>query len=192
MNEYLLELKVKNNYLSEKMKAFGIKSQSELARFCEVTPQAAGLIMNMKEAPYNTRGEMRPYVAKVLDALFCSLEDLYPPEQLKRSLDKNIYTATVQAEELRAMLSSEISIAGVIEHAETVDALEKAIDSSMNERHAKVLRMRFFEEKTLKEVGQELGVTGARIREIEAKGLRLLRRANTDDKKKLHACMDAL
>lgn len=191
MKEYLLELKVKNNYLSEKMKGLGIKNQSELARYCGIRATEAGSIMNMKETPHNTRGKLRPYVGKVLDALYCGVEDIYPPEQLVRSLDKNTYKATFQAEELRVLLSSEVSIAGVIEHSETIEALEKAIDSSMTPRYAKVLRMRFFEGKTLNEVGKELGIGGQRVRQIEASGLRRLRNPNSDERKKLRDCVDA-
>ena len=189
MKEYLLELKVKNNYLSEKMKEHGIKSQAELARYCDISQSQAGVMMNMKETPYNKSGKLRPYLGKVLNALLCSVEDIYPPEQMERSLDKNIYRAAVQAEELKVMLSSEASIDGLVEYSETVDALERAIDSSMNERHAKVLKMRFFEERTLEQVAKELGVGRVRIKQMEQKGLRVLRSPTNDEKKKLHECV---
>lgn len=47
--------------------------------------------------------------------------------------------------------------------------------SSMTEREMLVIKLRYFEQKTLKEVGEILGITGSRVREVEAKGIRKLR-----------------
>ena len=51
---------------------------------------------------------------------------------------------------------------------------------TLNKREAKVIAMRFGLEgnvqHTLEEVGQQLGVTRERVRQIEAKALRKLRR----------------
>lgn len=47
--------------------------------------------------------------------------------------------------------------------------------SHMTEREMLILKLRYFEQHTLKETGDMLGVTGARIREVEAKAIRKLR-----------------
>ena len=52
--------------------------------------------------------------------------------------------------------------------------LDKAL-STLSPRESEILRMRFVERKTLNEVGKELGVTGERIRQQEAKGIWKLR-----------------
>lgn len=52
--------------------------------------------------------------------------------------------------------------------------LDKAL-STLFPRESEILRMRFVEKKTLNEVGKELGVTGERIRQQEAKGIWKLR-----------------
>jgi RNA polymerase primary sigma factor len=58
------------------------------------------------------------------------------------------------------------------------EELEDALNA-LTHREARVLRMRFGlggqEEHTLRDIGQKLGVTRERIRQIEAKGLRKLR-----------------
>jgi RNA polymerase primary sigma factor len=58
------------------------------------------------------------------------------------------------------------------------EELEDALNA-LTHREARVLRMRFGlegqEERTLRDIGQKLGVTRERIRQIEAKGLRKLR-----------------
>lgn len=55
----------------------------------------------------------------------------------------------------------------------------KKVMLSISPREEKVLMMRFFEDKTLEEVGRALGIGPARIRQIEAKGLRKLRRPSS-------------
>lgn len=58
--------------------------------------------------------------------------------------------------------------------------LSKAINSLRNERSGErlitVIRMRFWENATLQDIGDSLGVRNERVRQIEAKALRLLRR----------------
>jgi len=54
------------------------------------------------------------------------------------------------------------------------DSLRNTVDS-LPEELAAVIRMRFFERKTLKETGQQLGVSMERVRQIEANAVRKLR-----------------
>ena len=46
---------------------------------------------------------------------------------------------------------------------------------SITERERKVLMLRYYEQKTQKEVGKIFGITGSRVREIEAKAIRKMR-----------------
>ena len=50
--------------------------------------------------------------------------------------------------------------------------------SRLNEREKRVLRLRFYQQKTLREVGQEIGTQPERARQIEAKAIRKLRHYN--------------
>ena len=58
--------------------------------------------------------------------------------------------------------------------------IEENLDSLTDEREAKVLRLRFgigtHEEHTLEQVGEGMGLTRERIRQIETKALEKLRK----------------
>lgn len=59
-------------------------------------------------------------------------------------------------------------------HKQMQEAMETAL-SSIPEQYADVLRMRHYEGLTLAEVGEIRGVAAERVRQMESKGLRLLR-----------------
>lgn len=62
----------------------------------------------------------------------------------------------------------------IVEYSLMRDALEEQLDTLLP-REALILRLRFFDELTLKQIGEICKVTPERIREIEAKALRKLR-----------------
>jgi len=71
-------------------------------------------------------------------------------------------------------------------HAPEVSIVAKAMPrnkSQLNQREAMVIAMRFGlmgnTDHTLEEIGQQLGVTRERVRQIEAKALHKLRRNET-------------
>lgn len=59
-------------------------------------------------------------------------------------------------------------------HKHLQEAMEKAL-SAIPEQYADVLRMRHYQGLTLSEIGEIRGVAGERVRQMESKGLRLLR-----------------
>lgn len=63
-----------------------------------------------------------------------------------------------------------------LDHLDDATTVEIALTMSrLTEREKKVLRMRYKGMHTLKVIGDEIGITGNRVREIEAKALRKLR-----------------
>lgn len=72
-----------------------------------------------------------------------------------------------------------------LEKDQKIVYLKKAIDEELTEREKKVLRLRFgFEtnsDLTLEDIGKQFGVTRERIRQIEAKALRKLRKGKYSD-----------
>jgi RNA polymerase sigma factor (sigma-70 family) len=70
-----------------------------------------------------------------------------------------------------------ISAEDALYRAQLHDAMEKAL-SAIPEQYADALRLRYFDGLTLEGAGEVRGVSGERIRGLENKGIRLLRRSN--------------
>ena len=63
-----------------------------------------------------------------------------------------------------------------IYHEELHDALEEAL-SKLADREADVLRRRYYEDKSLRGIGEEIGVHAERVRQIEAGAIQKLRKS---------------
>ncbi len=64
-----------------------------------------------------------------------------------------------------------------LEHEQNKEAVKAAM-RRLNKREQQVLRMRFMEDHTLEEVGRHLGITKERVRQIQAKALDKVRKAD--------------
>jgi RNA polymerase primary sigma factor/RNA polymerase sigma factor len=92
--------------------------------------------------------------------------------QIKRSKDKVLFEDNKALESVKSHdiyqndLDKQSVIRTVLQAVECLDERDKFI-----------IRNRFFEHKTLKELGQQLGITKERVRQIEIRSLRILREA---------------
>lgn len=83
------------------------------------------------------------------------------------------------------------SLGGVIpEYQAWIDEEIEVAMAKLSERFRDVLRMRFWDRMTLREIAGILGVTHERIRQIEAKALRILR--HPDNSKPLEEAIFAI
>jgi len=180
MKDYRLEIKIKNNYLYEKMQEYGISTASELARVVGLGPSVIGDILNLKVTPYTNKGTVRSSIQCLCDFFSCNPEDLFPAQHIFDPLTVNQGAIQANIGELMSsnLLESAHNPDLLVEITEQKEAIEKTLDQ-LTLREKKVLELRFGlgeeAECTLKEVGIKLGVKAERIRQIEAKALRKLR-----------------
>jgi len=183
MKDYRLEIKIKNNYLYEKMQEYGISTASELARVVGLGPSVIGDILNLKVTPYTNKGTVRSSIQCLCDFFSCNPEDLFPAQHIFDPLTVNQGAIQANIGELMSsnLLESAHNPDLLVEITEQKEAIEKTLDQ-LTLREKKVLELRFGlgeeAECTLKEVGIKLGVKAERIRQIEAKALRKLRHPN--------------
>jgi len=175
MEDYRLIIRVKNNLLYTKMVEHGFDTQSELARVTGLSAGIIGEIANLKIGAFNADGKQSKATQALCDYFGCLPEDIYPPEVLHVGIPKNVIERVVSSQEVAGYLKQqEIDPAYQLENSVDNDFLKQQINR-LTPREQKVIKARFYDDKTLQDVGSELGVSGTRIREIEAKALRRLR-----------------
>lgn len=181
MSDYELQISVKNAPLLNLMRKNGITKLTQLAELADVGYQQLCSFANLKMTIYNTRGEVRPTPAKVSDFFNVMPEELAPEPQHYTPLSKNKVSVQLNAEQMFALTNqTEIDPVALFTEGEMQKNVHKMLER-LTPREKKILTKRYFEEQTFREIGNDLGITGARVREIEAKAMRQVRRNLWDD-----------
>ena len=193
INEYRIKVTVRNNLILSAIENAGHKSVTAFCRHVGLGITAMTELIGMRKPPINANGEFNP-IAKLLMEELCALPtDLWTSEQLTLKLARNSAQRSVSAEGMRAALGMHAEEMlelmkpddldeNVLKH-EMVTVVQEQLDS-LTPRESKVLRMRFgigCEEYTLEEVGKMFDVGSERIRQIEAKALRKMKRPDRAD-----------
>lgn len=180
--DYRVEVKVKNNNILRKIEEAGYKTVGE---FCRLNNRPSwqsriGDYVNLKATPINASGDFFPHIYEMSNILNCSPEDLFTETQLQTAMETNKRTVEVNEAEMRFMIEntpSPLLLEDQI-HAERLPDKIETLLKKLTLREEKVIRLRFGidgEPQTLQQIGETFNVTGARIREIEAKALRKMR-----------------
>jgi RNA polymerase sigma factor (sigma-70 family) len=181
-NDYLVEIKIKNNWLMKKIKEKGYENGNQFAKAHSLQPTMVNSYLSFKEAPYNKKGEWRHSFIRISEALRCLPEDICPPQHLEKVLKKNKSTFEASLNDISGYLTGNQDTAMPaierIVREEDFSGISSALQA-LTPREERVIRCRFGMtsdgEMTLADVGQQLGVSPTRIRDIEARALRKLR-----------------
>lgn len=175
MSDYRLELKIKNNPFLRVIESRGAKTVGEAIRVLGL-PHAANDIANLKTSAYRADGAVRATVVKVCEILDCLPEDIFPDENLFEPLNKNKLEAVISSEQARQLSyqADEIGVDNAIDRAR-LGCLFDSLGTVLTEREVNVMRMRYEDGMTLRDVGRNFDVTATRVRQIEEKALRKLR-----------------
>ena len=175
IKDYRLQVRVKNNYLLEKMEERGIKTAADLSRLSGVSQVQIGHMINLKVSALTNLGHWRTFVLKVSEVLSCLPEDIYPEQHIDAALEKNKSQIKVDKNDLRefmGLLESEATTDPVafLESRERAELVRFAI-SCLPERSRDVLERRL-DDVTLAEVGGKYDISRERVRQIEMKARR--------------------
>lgn len=174
MKDYELQLKIKNAPMLNAMRDKGINNAAELSRLTGISQSQIGDFLNLKNTCFNRHGVAKPTVIKIADYLSVTPDMLFPEQHLHDPLSKNTFKAQVDAEQMFLLASPEQDL-DPVKLISDEGAFEKMIDCGLTSREQNLIRMRFSDDMTLREVGEVFDVTVERVRQIEIKALRKMR-----------------
>jgi DNA-directed RNA polymerase sigma subunit (sigma70/sigma32) len=166
--DFNLKISVRNARLLNAVRA-KYDSVANMARQGNLTISRVNSLMTMKLKPVDMRGQWRDIALDVAGMLECDPEDLWPDHIKNVKLDKSTAEMTMNFEAVMQIAKS--SGPAHLERCETVDALM----DSLTPIEAKVLNMRYQLEESYTDIAKEVGRTGNRVAQIEAKAVNKMR-----------------
>lgn len=181
---YNLKVKVRNNFLLQRMREKGIESVAELCRQTGLNNVQVGKYLNLKAGPYKKMAgtgaatETPTKAVSRLCAFFgCDVEDIFPAEHINSPLVKNVGEVSLESEEVASIVSQNGPDAALMR--EDLDNELNRLVRSLTSREQDVLTRRFGLDggnpETLADIARKYDRSVTRIREIEQKALRKLR-----------------
>ncbi len=187
MKDYRVELKVKNNLLWQAIIATGCSNVSQFSKRYGVWPGAIYNYLNLKRTPINKDGSWRKDALHLGDIFKTSPENLFPPQHVWEGLLKNTGVLEMSWEDIERLPMSAAAML-TDNHTPETEAMEEdtrsALLDSLNglgPRDRLIIEGRFGlygEPKTFEQLGDELGVSMERIRQIECRVMRKLAGTN--------------
>ena len=171
---FRVEIRLRNDRLIRAREELGW-TQAEAARKIGINGSLLNALETLRKSPWGAEG-WRPTAETIATFYGLGLDYLWPDaiDRVTRTRFESSIAAGVVGsligEHSQRLLSA---VAG--EDAETAEVLRGAV-AGLDERDLRVLTRRYRDDWTLEEVGAEDETTPERIRQIEARGLRRLRR----------------
>lgn len=194
IDEFRIKVIVRNNLLLSAIEAAGFAGFGGLARFSEFAGVASSnlsALISMRTPPLTAGGEFSLTAKLVMEALGAAPEDLWAPEQLTLRLSRNSAERTCGAAEVEALLSwrddgSPEDAAERMLARKTVEHLIERSGLRKGERRALMLfhGIGGGDEMSYPEVGKVMGLSRARVQQLEQKALRKV-------KDRVHADIEA-
>lgn len=202
---YRIKITVRNNLLLTAIEEAGYKSVASFARAANLRQTDLQQFVSLRKPPINMDGTFCPAAKKLMETLGAAPHDLWTTEQLTMSLHRNTVENVVttkfllDATSMQSVLGENVlKLEGATyEDIETPEqnrtkkdlvAMVKEAFEYLTPRERNVLSMRFGlnnqREHTLEEVAKHFRVTRERIRQVEGKAFRKLRRPGCVEKVK--------
>jgi RNA polymerase sigma factor (sigma-70 family) len=173
MKDYYATLRIQQGRLKAAMRDLGIETVSELSRRSGVCNTIIGSLLNFRISPRAKNGEWRESTLLICKALGSEPSDLFP-DHLDHEIQTNRISAFVEHAQLSGGDNLQLLPGDELQRAEMEQTVDEVL-GGLKERERRVLKARFWEGKTLDDVGREFGNTGTTIRMIEARALNRLR-----------------
>ena len=188
MEEYVLQAKLKNNLILQRILDAGYKTPGEFMRAHDLDITRTYALLNLKGKAVTNSGEWKAVAKRLAYALGCEPDFLFTEQQRITELPTNV--AMVPISEATLRLAADPS--ELLENQDLANRILEMAGEQLTARENKVLRLRFIEENTLDECAKEFDVTRERIRQIETKAMRKMREMILKNRHALGVGVDAV
>ena len=164
MKDYRVKITVRNDRILSKIESEYVSVRN----FCMAMNLEYQRITDLIRgtSPINAKGEIRELVKKLMEALGCTIDELFTEKQLKGFVSHNKFETKVEEKDLIKIKQ------------DVTKVLNKIFHKFLTPREERVIRMRFgigtWSDSTLEEVGLQFQVTLERIRHIEQNAMKKL------------------
>ncbi len=183
VKDYRVTVKVRNNRILRAIESAG---GSPGQKWCEAHGMSYGMVnglINMTISPLLSDGSLRPDALRLCDVTNTIPDDLWSSAQLF-PLERNFSDMEMDHEQVVALLPDEGQTYSLdtseIEQEQRASIIGEIL-STFPKNEQDVMRMRYYEDMTLRETGKVLGVSYERVRQIEMRVLRKLRNPSRAD-----------
>lgn len=176
MKDYRVKITVRNDRILSKIESEYVSVRN----FCMAMNLEYQRITDLIRgtSPINAKGEIRELVKKLMEALGCTIEELFTEKQLKGFVSHNKFETKVDEKDLMKIKQDIKPLELGMMEQDVTKVLNKIFHKFLTPREERVIRMRFgigtWSDSTLEEVGLQFQVTLERIRHIEQNAMKKL------------------
>lgn len=177
--DYRLRIKVQNNRLASAIELAGYGSVAAFSRACGVYGSDVGELLNLRAPAVCKDGTWREVAVKIAAFLMYELPDLFPEDMQALELQRNEVYVAMTRDQVAALLPGPEQACAAQQVRERLLAAVELLPP----RQAVVITERFGlggPARTLADVAETLGVSRERVRQLEARALRNLRKKARD------------
>jgi transcriptional regulator with XRE-family HTH domain len=180
--DFSVSIKIRNGRLLKAISQAGYPSVAAFSRALGMRFSLVHPYVTMKRSPFLASGKPSPGALNIADALGLNIEDIFPPQFIGKCLAKTARAEVPSLTEDQVALLIQ-NVPKTPEELAMFNDVSAAVDIGLRTlppRVERVLRLRYAlgdrqDEATLEEVGKDFNVSKERLRQIEAKGFRLLK-----------------
>jgi hypothetical protein len=184
MKDYRLEIKVRNNAVLKRIEELGYESVPAFCLANNLQYPSVNEIIAFKAPFYRKKGQINGSIIRLANALQVLPDYIYPPERREAPLQRNKYITEVNKADLMQVSTSLRVDALAVDDRKMLDdfrpTLQRLMIEALTPKEHRVLDMRFGltsgNEQTLESVANTFNLSRERIRIIEAKAIRKMKR----------------